>query len=86
MRVLRVALVDLLGVLAGSGLGLWTNTLTHDDCPGGLYSSCNNLPVSDFTTWQSALIGLAALIVVVGVSLGIDTASRSTHAALARWL
>jgi hypothetical protein len=89
-RVSRVGMFDLSAAAAGIVIGLWASSITYGYAPCGPHQLCVGFLAQRFAVWQSALIGAAALMVilVVGATANADVrrvnvgAGRSVY----RWL
>jgi hypothetical protein len=89
-RASRVGMFDLSAASGGIVIGLWASSITYGYHPCGPHQLCVGFLAQRFEVWQSALIGAAAmmLILVVGATANADLrrvnvgAGRSVH----RWL
>lgn len=89
-RASRVGIFDLAAAEAGIVIGLWTSLITYADPPCGPRQLCIGFLAQRFAAWQSALIGAAAMIVilVVGAAVNTDLSRVNVGAArsVQRWL
>ncbi len=77
-----VGIFDLAAAEAGIAIGLWTSWITYPPC--GPRQLCSGLLAQRFAVWQSALIGAAAMMVIVVVGAAVNTEFRRVNLGAAR--
>jgi len=83
-RASKVGIVDLAAAGAGIVIGLWTSLITYADPPCGPRQLCLGSIAQRFASWQSALIGAAAMMVILMVGAAVDTDFRRVNFGAAR--
>lgn len=91
LHVSRVAIVDVGAAAAGVVVGVWASRLAFiSPLCGAPRQLCSNFLVERFATWESALVGLAAMILmlVIGAVVYPDYRRVNVRAArtVERWL
>jgi hypothetical protein len=81
-RASRVWIVDLAAAAAGIGIGLWTSLIAYAPC--GPHDLCIGFVAPRFAAWQSAVIGAAALMVIVVVGALVNDEFRRVNVGAAR--
>jgi hypothetical protein len=89
-RASRVGIFDLAGAAAGIVVGLWTSLITYAYAPCGPRQLCIGFLPQRFEAWQSALIGAAAMMIILVAGSAADTDLRrvnlSAGRSMQRWL
>jgi hypothetical protein len=80
----RVGIFDLAAAEAGIVIGLWTSLITYADPPCGPRQLCIGFLAQRFAVWQSALIGAAAMMVILVVGAAVNTDLRRFNLGAAR--
>jgi hypothetical protein len=89
-RASRVGIFDVSAAAAGIVIGLWTSSITYGSPPCGPHQLCIGFLALRFEVWQSALIGAAAMMVILVAGAAANTDLRrvnlSAGRSVQRWL